>query len=127
MTTEEYNEYKILCENQISRLETYKTYKIFIDNLENGNKQKRYRKWFKNMLISISKAKIENNLVEEYSLQDLQEGKVNPFFNTMDDEYEIIYKFGRGMWDEHCIRNGFCSADQEIIIEIAKGYGAFDY
>ena len=31
------------------------------------------------------------------------------------------------MWDEHSITSGFNLAEQGIIIEIAKGYGAFDY
>ena len=125
--SQEEDEYKVLCDNQISRLETYKLYKDFIDNLENGNKQKRYRRWFKNVLITISKAKIGDNLVEEYTLEELQEGKVKPFFNSTDQEYEVINKFGRGLWDEYSIRSGFNLADQDIIIKIAEGYGAFQY
>jgi len=39
-SSQEDYEYKLLCDNQINRLETYKLYKYFIDNLENGNKQK---------------------------------------------------------------------------------------
>jgi hypothetical protein len=130
MTTEDNqdtNEYEMLCDSQISRLETYQKYKDFIHNLENGNKQKRYRKWLKNILITISKARVGDTLLDKYTLDDLQKGNVKPFFYTQDDEYEVINKFGRGMWDEHSIRNGFNLADQDIVIEIAKGYGAFDY
>jgi len=68
-----------------------------------------------------------DNLVEEYTLEDLQEGKVKPFFNSMEHEYEIINKYGRGLWDEHSIRSAFNLADQDIIIKIDEGYGAFDY
>jgi hypothetical protein len=122
-----HDEYKFLCDSQIRRLETYKTHKNFISNLENGIKQKRYRKWLKDKLIIISKAKLDNDLVEDYTIQDLQQNKVKPFFDSIDDENEIINKFGRGLFDERYIRNAFSSSDQDIIIEIAKGYGAFDY
>jgi hypothetical protein len=120
-------EYNILCDNQMRRMQTYKKYKNFIDNLENGTKQKQYKKWLKSVLVAISKAKIGDDLIEEYTFENLQEGKVKPFFDSTDEEYEIINKFGRGLWDEHYIRTGFKVSDQDIIVEIAKGYGAFDY
>ena len=121
------DEYEVLCNIQISRLETYKKYKNFIDNLENGTKQKRYRRWLKSTLITISKAKIGDNLIDEYTLEDLKKGTVKPLFDSCLVDYEVIGKFGRGMWDEHSIRTGFNKTDENIIIEIAKGYGAFDY
>lgn len=121
-------EFNLLCNYQVQRLETYNKYKEFIDNLENGKKQKRYRKYLKSVLIALSHAKDkDNNLVDNFTMDDLKQGKVKPFFTTTDDDYEVINKFGRGMWDEHSIRNGFNLAEQDIIIEIAKGYGAFDY
>ncbi len=121
------DEYEVLCNIQISRLETYKKYKNFIDNLDNGTKQKRYRRLLKSTLITISKAKIGDNLVDEYTLEDLKKGTVKPLFDSCLDDYEVINKFGRGMWDEHSIRTGFNKIDENIIVEIAKGYGAFDY
>jgi hypothetical protein len=127
MTPKIQNEYKLLCDNQINRQQTYKLYKDFIDNLDTGTVQKKYRQWLKNTLVSISKAKIDNDLVEEYTLQDLLENKVKPFFDSIEEEYQIIYKFGHGLWDKHFIQTGFNSADQRILILIAKGYGAFDY
>ena len=48
-------------------------------------------------------------------------------FETEGDEYDYIGKFGRGMWSEDYIRKGFTKADQDIIVEIAHGYGGFDY
>lgn len=120
-------EYEMLCDSQISRLETYEKYKDFIHNLENGNKQKRYRKWLKSILITISKAKVGDTFVDKYTLDDLQKRNVKPFFASEDDEYKVINKFGRGMWDEHSIRSGFNLIDQDIVIKIAEGYGAFNY
>jgi hypothetical protein len=119
------HEYDVLCHNQIRRLQTYQKYKDFIDNLENGVKQKQYRKRLKDALVAISKAKNGDDLIDEYTLEDLQEGKLKPFFDNTNDEYEIINKFGWGIWDEHYIRTGFKVSDQDIIAEIAKGYGAF--
>jgi hypothetical protein len=42
-------------------------------------------------------------------------------------QYEAINKFGRGIWSERRIKNTFTAAEQLVIIEIAKGYGAFNY
>jgi len=125
---EENMEFNLLCNYQVQRLETYNKYKEFIDNLENGKKQKRYRKYLKSVLTVLSHAKDKDNkLVDNFTMDDLKLGKVKPFFTTVYDDYEVINKFGRGMWDEHSIRSGFNLAEQDIIIEIAKGYGAFDY
>jgi hypothetical protein len=121
------SDYMILCINQFDRLETYNKYKEFINNLHNGKKQKKYRRWLQYVLTSVSKAKLNNNLVDEYTLQDLIDAKIKPYFDIEEDEYEVINKFGRGLFDEHSITSGFCSKDQNIIIEIAKGYGAFNY
>ena len=121
-------EFNLLCQYQVQRLETYNKYKDFIDNLENGKKQKKYRKYLRAVLTALSHAKDkDNNLVNNFTIDDLKQGKVQPFFTTTDDDYEVINKFGRGMWDEDSIRRGFNLADQDIIVEIAKGYGAFDY
>jgi hypothetical protein len=120
--------YVMLCNNQYERLETYNKYKDFIHDLDNGKKQKRYRKMLKNILIYISHAKTDDEtLTRDYTLEDLTECKVKPIFATEEDEYRVINKFGRGMWDEHSIRSGFNLAEQDIIVEIAKGYGAFYY
>ena len=121
-------EFNLLCDYQVQRLETYNKYKEFIDNLENGKKQKKYRKYLRAVLTALSHAKDkDNNLVDNFTMDDLKQGKVQPFFSTTDDDYEVINKFGRGMWDEDSIRRGFTLAEQDIIVEIAKGYGAFDY
>jgi len=128
LQTNENNEYLMLCETQYKRLETYNKYTDFINDLDNGKKQKRYRKWLKNILAYISQAKNgDETLTRNYTLQDLIECKVKPIFDTEENEYHTINKFGRGMWDEHSITSGFNLTEQDIIIEIAKGYGAFDY
>jgi hypothetical protein len=120
-------DYITLCENQYSRLETYNTYKDFIDNLENGKKQKNYRKYLKNVLTFISQAKKNNYLTRDYTLDDLLNKRVLPIFENSNDEYFAINKFGCGLWDEHYIRSGFSAEEQNNIINIAKGYGAFYY
>jgi hypothetical protein len=119
--------YIILCENQYGRLETYNKYKDFIDNLDKGKKQKNYRKYLKNVLTYISFAKKNDGLTREYSLGDLLYKVAKPIFESSEDEYFTINKFGRGLWDEHCITSGFNKEEQDTIVNIAKGYGAFDY
>ena len=126
--TNKHDEFVMLCRNQFERLETYNKYKDFINNLDNGKKQKRYRKMLQEILIHISYAKIGNNgFTKDYTFQDLLDGKVKPMFDTADDEYSVINKFGRGIWDEHSIRSGFNKEEEEIILKIAKGFGAFNY
>ena len=46
-------------------------------------------------------------------------------FNTY-EEYKYINKFGKGAWDRK-IRNSFNKEEQDTIVDIANGYGAFDY
>ena len=121
-------EYILLCEYQVQRLETFNKYKEFIENLDKGKKQIRFRKHLKMILTTLSFAKDnDGKLIKNFTIDDLKQGVVKPFFTTTDDDYNVICKFGRGMWDEHCVRTGFSITEQDIIIEIAKGYGAFDY
>ena len=95
-----------LIDSQLKRKETIEKYKAFIDGMVIGKqKQITYRRQLKKWL----------------------EKGADILFETEDDEYDYIGKFGRGMWEEHFIRKGFTKADQEIIIEIARCYGAFDY
>ena len=97
--------------NQLNRKLTYLKYLWFINHLEcildNGKKPKgiRYRKRLAGFL--------------RYA--------ANHTYKTEGEEYHDINKFGRGYWDEMSIRNSFNKTDQKNIIEIAKGYGAFDY
>jgi len=48
-------------------------------------------------------------------------------FKNDGDEYDFIGKFGRGAWSEDEICKAFIKKDQDVIVEIASGYGAFDY
>ena len=99
-------EKELLIDNQLKRKETVEKYKAFIDGMVIGKqKQITYRRHLKNKL----------------------EKGADTLFETEDDEYDYIGKFGRGMWNEDFIRKGFVKADQEIIKEIAHGHGAFDY
>lgn len=45
-------------------------------------------------------------------------------FETEEDEYQYIKKFGRGGWDD---MRGFTREEQEKIVEIGREYGSFDY
>ena len=95
-----------LKERQQKRKETIEKYKAFIDGMVIGKqKQITYRRYLKERL----------------------EKGADILFKTEDDEYNYIGKFGRGMWGEDFIRKGFTKADQDIIVEIAHGYGGFDY
>jgi hypothetical protein len=48
-------------------------------------------------------------------------------FNTEQDEYEYIGKFGRGHWSEEFLKKGFTQNEIKMIVDLAKEYGAFDY
>jgi hypothetical protein len=103
--TEEY-ELQMLVENQQKRKYIIEVYKEFIDSMaENKKKGSRYRKWLRGYLYN----------------------GANTLFKTEDEEYEYIDKFGRGPWDENDIRKSFNKEEQDIIVKIANGYGAFDY
>tara|TARA_R110000868_G_scaffold259025_1_gene516754 strand:+ start:92 stop:508 length:417 start_codon:yes stop_codon:yes gene_type:complete len=48
-------------------------------------------------------------------------------FDTEEDEYQAINKYGRGIWNIASIKKSFTEEEQSIILDIARGYGAFDY
>ena len=48
-------------------------------------------------------------------------------FNTEEEEYEYIGKFGRGHWSKEFLEKGFSQDEIKIIVDFAKDYGAFDY
>jgi hypothetical protein len=97
---------EMLVENQQKRKFIIEAYKVFIDSMaENKKKGIRYRKWLRVYLLN----------------------GANRVFKTEDEEYEYINKFGRGAWNEDEIRKSFNKEEQDIIVEIAHGYGAFDY
>jgi len=91
--------------NQEQRLATFNKYNEFINNILKEKKQIRFRKRFYLFLSNLS----------------------THVYDTEDQEYEAICKFGRGMWDKELLEKTFNSDELKIIIEIAKGYGAFNY
>jgi hypothetical protein len=48
-------------------------------------------------------------------------------FPNEEDEYLVVGKFGTGMWEEDMLRKSFNKEEMKIIVEIANGFGAFDY
>lgn len=48
-------------------------------------------------------------------------------FETEEEEYQYINKFGRGRWSEEILKKGFTQKEIEMIVVLAKEYGAFDY
>ena len=48
-------------------------------------------------------------------------------FETEDEEYQYIGKFGRGMWDVELLESHFNDEEMATIKTIANGFGAFDY
>ena len=96
----------MLVENQQKRKFITETYKEFIDSMaENKKRGIRYRKFLRGYLLN----------------------GANLLFKTEDHEYQYINKFGRGAWNEDDIRKSFNKEEQDIIVKIADGYGAFDY
>jgi len=96
---------KMLKESQEKRLETLETHKQFIDDMKLKKKGIRFRTYFRGWLYHIS----------------------TKIFDDLDAEYDEICKFGRGMWDMDRIGRTFDKSEQAIIVEIARGYGAFSY
>jgi hypothetical protein len=79
-------------------------YEDFLNEMINGKKKKIvYRKWLYLRLKAGSQT----------------------IFNTEEEEYLFIQKFGRGMWSE--CKQTFNKEEMEKIISLAKGFGAFDY
>ena len=95
----------LLKERQEKRLETLETYKQYIDDMVLKKKGIRFRTLFKSWLYKFS----------------------TKIFDDDDAEYDVICKFGRGIWDMGIIGRTFNKSEQAIISEIAMGYGAFDY
>jgi hypothetical protein len=96
-----------LIENQEKRHYAIHTvYLGFLKNMTSGKqKQMKFRKWFRMVLTS---------------------GSIK-VFDTEEDEYQFINRFGRGMWDKSQLDKTFSIEDMLIIVELAKEYGAFDY
>jgi len=105
-------ELKNLAENKLKRQATYEKYKEFIDNLNCKNK--------------LNGAK-NKGIRYKTHLQQWLRFNANHTYKTDDEEYHEINKFGRGIWNEEKIKISFTKSEQQIIIDIAKGYGAFDY
>jgi hypothetical protein len=99
-------EMKMLKDNQQRRQQAIEIYKDFID------------------LMILRKGKKSQYPRALYRL--LHHG-ASVCFKTADDEYEFISKFGRGMWNETCIRYAFNKQDQATLVDLAHAYGAFDY
>lgn len=49
-------------------------------------------------------------------------------FETEEQEYQTINKYGRGVWDSDLIQKAFTEKEiEECIVPLAREYGAFDY
>jgi hypothetical protein len=100
------NEYNLTESQQKRHYAVYEIYAEFLDNMMIGKqKQIRFRRWFHNMLKAGS----------------------NKVFDTEEQEYQFINKFGRGMWEIEQLEKTFSKSDMLIVVEIARDYGAFDY
>ena len=97
--------------NQEKRQRAFEKYNCFIDHMiekdEKGKNPKgiRYRKWLRVALY----------------------GGATKVFESEEEEYRFVGKFGTGMFNEDNIRRSFNKEDQKILVELADEYGAFDY
>lgn len=100
---------KNLAENQLKRQAICEKHRVWIDNLykDDGTKY--------------------NGVIYRRHLQAWLRKIATHTFKTEHEEYTAIQKFGRGIWDEAKMKTAFKTADKAIIVEIAKGFGAFDY
>jgi hypothetical protein len=99
-------------ENTLTTRQLHREYSfnhIYLDFLNKmiaeKQKQIRFRKWFYNQLKRLSLT----------------------VFETEDEEYEAIQKYGRGIWETTQYDKNFSKNDLIIIRTIAQDFGAFDY
>ena len=117
------DEYTTLCKYQIARLNAYHIHKEFIDNLDKGKRQKRYRKDLQEALKRYIYAKEDDKLTDNYTLEDLLSGIVKPFFNSISEECNTIIHNKQIFNDFHCVRTGFCKKERSIMVQILNDYG----
>ena len=75
-------------------------------------------------IIKRPKGRINPN---QCGLRTINKNGARTVFNTEQDEYEYIGKFGRGHWSEEFLKKGFTQNEIKMIVDLAKEYGAFDY
>ena len=108
------DEYTTLCRHQIARLNTYNENKEFIDNLDEGKRQKRFRKDLKEALKRYIYAKDDDKLTDNYTFEELLSGIVKPFFNSISEECNTVIHNKHIFDNFHRIRSGFCKKERSI-------------
>jgi|TARA_R110002096_G_scaffold134455_1_gene285640 hypothetical protein len=89
---------------QEKRADAFNKHKEFLDEMVKVKKGTRYRKWL-------------YRVIKAYS---------NTVFETEEEEYKHIGKYGRGMW--HNVHNTFkTKKEKNAMILFAEDYGGFDY
>jgi ubiquinone/menaquinone biosynthesis C-methylase UbiE len=80
------------------------------------------------------KTKIDSNkkcrkrvTLERIRFYTIMEKLTTKVFETTEDEYEYINKFGRGIWDTETLHKMFNKTEFDTVVQIAQSYGAFDY
>ena len=119
------DEYTILCKHQIARLNTYNKYKEFIDDLDKGKRQKRYRKDLQEVLKRYIYAKVDDKLTNDYTFEDLLSGAVKPFFNSISEECDAVMHCISVFDDFNCVCTGFCKKEKIMLAQILCEYGVF--
>ena len=120
------DEYTILCRHQIARLNTYNENKEFIDTLDEGKRQKRFRKDLKEALKRYIYAKEDDKLTDNYTFEELLSGAVKPFFNSISEECNTVIHNKHIFDNFHRIRSGFCKKERSIMAQILKDYGVLE-
>ena len=120
------DEYTTLCRHQIARLNAYNNYKEFIDNLDEGKRQKRFRKDLKEALKRYIYAKEDDKLTDNYTFEELLSGIVKPFFNSISEECNTVIHNKHIFDNFHRIRSGFCKKERSIMAQILKDYGVLE-
>jgi len=120
------DEYTILCRHQIARLNTYNENKEFIDTLDEGKRQKRFRKDLKEALKRYIYAKEDDKLTDNYTFEELLSGIVKPFFNSISEECNTVIHNKHIFDNFHRIRSGFCKKERSIMAQILKDYGVLE-
>ena len=102
----------MLLEKQKKRIATVEEYHEFITNMVKKNENGKFKK----------------HISYRRSLKSALLCGASMLFKTEDEEYDYIGKYGRGpIFRYEDIHKTFDKEEQDIIVEIAKKYGAFDY
>ena len=69
----------------------------------------------------------KKNTLERIRFYSRMQSLSTAVFETEEEEYQAINKFGRGVWETDTLHEIFDKDEFDIVVQIAHSYGAFNY